>query len=108
MVAPAVAADAAPVVLGMSPDRNLKRYTLPREAASWGAVKGKHLSPHSSAPGPQKVSEPQLQPYHQAQLICQTIRSWKMLSTFAAERQLTAIYKLICCDCRLEGHCVPT
>ncbi len=55
MVVPAVAADAAPVILGMSPDRVLKRYTLPKEVAGWSAVKGKHLSPQSSAPGPQKV-----------------------------------------------------
>ncbi|KAA6420486.1 MAG: hypothetical protein FRX49_09647 [Trebouxia sp. A1-2] len=33
MVTPAASTDAAPVILGMSPDRILKRYTLPKEAA---------------------------------------------------------------------------
>ena len=59
MVAPAVAKNAAPVILGMSPDRILKRYTLPKEVAGWTAVKGKHLSPQSSTPGPQKARFPQ-------------------------------------------------
>ena len=64
MVTPAVARDAAPVILGMSPDRMLKRYTLPKEVAGWAAVKGKHLSPQSSTPGPQKASFPQEAEYN--------------------------------------------
>ena len=55
MTVPAVANDAAPVILGMSPDRLIKRYVLPKEVAGWGAVKGKQLGPRSSVPGPQKV-----------------------------------------------------
>ena len=55
MITPAVAADAAPVVMGMSPDRVLKRYSLPKEVAGWAALKGKRLDPQSSCPGPQKV-----------------------------------------------------
>ena len=55
MAAPAVAADAAPVVLGMTADRMLKRFVLPKELAGWGAVKGRQLSPQSTTPGPLKV-----------------------------------------------------
>lgn len=55
MTAPAVAADAAPVIVGMTTDRMLKRYVLPKELAGWSAVKGKHLSPQIMAQGPQKV-----------------------------------------------------
>ena len=55
MTAPAVAVDAAPVIVGMTADRMLKRYVLPKELAGWAAVKGKHLSPQSMAQGPQKV-----------------------------------------------------
>ena len=56
MAAPAVAADAAPVVLGMAADRTLRRFVLPKELAGWGAVKGRQLSPQSMTPGPQKVT----------------------------------------------------
>lgn len=56
MTAPAVAADAPPVVVGMTADRMLRRFVLPKELAGWGAVKGRHLSPQNMAPGPQKVS----------------------------------------------------
>ena len=56
MTVAAVASDAAPVILGMSPDRLLKRSVLPKEVAGWSAVKGKHLSVKSSVPGPQKVT----------------------------------------------------
>lgn len=55
MTAPAVAADAAPVVVGMTADRMLRRFVLPKELAGWGAVKGRQLSPQSMTPGPQKV-----------------------------------------------------
>lgn len=56
MAAPAVAADAAPVILGMTADRTLRRFVLPKELAGWGAVKGRQLSPQSIIPGPQKVT----------------------------------------------------
>ena len=55
MAAPAVAADAPPVVIGMTADRMLRRFVLPKGLAGWGAVKGRHLSPQSMAQGPQKV-----------------------------------------------------
>ena len=55
MTAPAVAADAAPVIVGVTADRMLKRYVLPKELAGWSAVKGKHLNPQNMAHGPQKV-----------------------------------------------------
>ncbi len=77
MVAPAVARDAAPVILGMSPDRILKRYTLPKEVAGWAAVKGKHLSPQSSTPGPQKACRLQHTRYNcvvDLLALCMTLR----------------------------------
>ena len=55
MTASAVAADAAPVVVGMTADRMLRRYELPKELGGWGAVKGRQLSPQSMTHGPQKV-----------------------------------------------------
>lgn len=55
MTLPAVAADGPPVVIGMTADRMLRRFVLPKELAEWGAVKGRHLSPQSMAHGPQKV-----------------------------------------------------
>ncbi len=77
MVTPAVATDTAPVILGMSPDRILKQYTLPKEVAGWAAVKGKHLSPQSSTPGPQKASAPQDTRYNRSidlPALCMTLR----------------------------------
>ncbi|KAL3135521.1 hypothetical protein ABBQ38_006001 [Trebouxia sp. C0009 RCD-2024] len=56
MTLPAVAADGPPVVIGMTADRMLRRFVLPKELAEWGAVKGRHLSPQSMAHGPQKAA----------------------------------------------------